>query len=102
MYLIQILLPLYNNEGDFFPSSSYASVKKELTENFSGLTAYTRSPATGLWKENETKTVKDEIVIYEVMLTELDRVWWKNFKESLEEKFLQDEIIIRATQIELL
>jgi hypothetical protein len=46
-YLIQILLPLVDNEGQPFPHSDYMRVRSELTERFGGLTAFTRAPAEG-------------------------------------------------------
>jgi hypothetical protein len=42
---------------DFYPER-----RKELTDHFGGITAYIHSPAIGLWKEEDDKTVKDEIV----------------------------------------
>src|SRR5687768_4274806 len=39
MHLIQILLPVYDNDGKSFPASRYADVRRELTERFGGLTA---------------------------------------------------------------
>ena len=77
------------------------TVRQELTEKFGGITTYTRSPATGLWKENEEKTVRDEIVIYEVMTKNIDTRWWKSYKRKLEDNFSQDEIVIRSMTIEL-
>ena len=102
MHLIQLLLPLYTNEKQSFPAEYYSFIKKELTEKFGGLTAYTRSPATGLWKETHDKTIKDDIVIYEVMCQNIDTKWWKVYKNKLEKTFMQEEIIIRASEIELL
>lgn len=102
MQLIQILLPLYNNEKQIYHEEIFSSVKKELTEKFGGITVYTRSPATGLWKENENKTVKDDIVIYEIMAGDLDRDWWMNYKEKLQKIFQQNEIIFRTWEAELL
>jgi hypothetical protein len=95
MHLIQILLPLYDNEGQALSGSLHAEVKSELTEKFGGLTAYVRSPAEGRWKASTTE-VRDEIVIYEVMADSLDKDWWKDCRERLETLFLQDEIIVRA------
>ena len=40
-YLIQILLPLVDNEGQLFPHSNYRRVRSEMTERFGGLTAFT-------------------------------------------------------------
>lgn len=102
MKLIQILLPLYDKEQNIFPNSFYTEIKKTLTEKYGGITAYTRSPATGLWKEETEKTVKDEIIIHEIMAEELDKDWWTSYKKKLEETFQQEEIIIRSWEIELL
>lgn len=46
---IQILLPLSDNQGHGFSGSDYTCVRSELTKQFGGLTAFTRSPAEGLW-----------------------------------------------------
>ena len=102
MQQIQILLPIYNNEGESFQSDLYSDIKGELVEKFGGLTAYSRSPAKGLWKGDEGKVVKDDIAIYEVMADEIDRDWWKECRLKLEKQFKQAEIIIRAWQIESL
>lgn len=45
MHLVQILLPLYDNDGRRFPTSHYESLRAELTERFGGLTSYSRAPA---------------------------------------------------------
>jgi hypothetical protein len=99
--LIQILLPLYDEKGKSFSVESYARIKEELTEQFGGLTAYTRAPATGLWKENEDKVSRDEIVVYEVVANDIDKSWWKIYKKKLEHDFRQDELMIRSSDIDL-
>lgn len=102
MYLIQILLPTRDNSENPFPKETFDAVKIELTENFGGVTAYVRSPAVGLWKENAQKTVQDDIVIYEVVAEEINHGWWKNYKDQLLKRFKQDELLIRANEIKLL
>jgi hypothetical protein len=65
-YLVQVLLPGYDNGGDRFPTHHYDEVRAKLTDNFGGSTAYTRAPAQGLW--NSAGTVKrDDIVVVEIM-----------------------------------
>jgi hypothetical protein len=102
MYLIQVLLPLYDNEGTLFPWSHFEQVRTELTEHFGGLTAYTRAPAEGLWKDAPSQTVKDDIVIHEVMAEEIEAAWWNAYRASLEERFRQDVVVIRAQEIRVL
>ncbi|ACM20292.1 hypothetical protein Geob_1935 [Geotalea daltonii FRC-32] len=102
MHLIQLLLPLFDNDGHPFPQTIYLQVRDELAEHFGGITTYVRSPAEGLWKEGKTSTVRDEIVIYEVMAKELDRSWWKEFRERLELLFRQESLVVRASHIDIL
>lgn len=102
MHLIEILLPLSDNEGKAFASGLHAQVRDELVEHFGGVTAFTRSPAEGLWKEGSGTPDRDDIVILEVMADWLDRGWWRNYRTELEQRFRQDEIMIRAREVELL
>jgi len=102
MHLIQILLPLYDNDGRHFPQDEFLRVRDELSERFGGITTYMRSPARGLWKETGDSTVHDDIVIYEVMTAELDRLWWQNYRETLTAAFRQALLIVRVSSIELL
>jgi hypothetical protein len=102
MHLIQILLPLYDNDGKPFPQGEFLHLRDELSERFGGITTYMRSPARGLWKETGDTTVHDDIVIYEVMTEELDRVWWREYREMLTAHFRQALLIVRASAVELL
>ena len=102
MHLIQILLPLYDKDQNLFPAAYFTSIRQELTDKFGGITTYSRAPATGLWKENEAKTVKDAIIIYEVVAEAVDRNWWQKFKEKLKQQFEQDDVMIRAWETEML
>lgn len=101
-HLVQILLPVYDNAGVQFGAGLYDTVVRELTQRFGGLTAYARAPASGLWKETPGKTRRDDIVVYEVMVEELDRAWWRAYREALEKRFEQDELVVRAQEIERL
>ena len=102
MHLIQVLLPLYDNAGQPLSRDLFRAVAAELTERFGGLTAYTRAPAEGLWKEDAKTTTRDEVVLFEVMAAELDRDWWRNYRDGLEERFRQDQVLIRAQAVEVL
>ena len=102
MHLVQILLPLYDNGGEPFPQNEYVLVRDELTERFGGITTYVRSPAEGLWKETPTLTVRDDIVIYEVMTEGLDSGWWRDYRKKLAVRFRQDMLIVRVSEVELM
>ena len=97
MYLVEILLPLFDNEGNPQPSGHFARVHSELTERYGGLTAFTRSPAEGLWKE-DGETRHDQIIVIEVMVPRLLASWWRAYRTRLEERFQQDKIVMRAVQ----
>lgn len=90
MFPMQILLPLRANDGKPFPATHYRAVRHELTERFGGLTAYTRAPAEGLWKEEGDAVTRDEIVIFEVMADDLDRAQRRRYRAELERRFVQD------------
>jgi hypothetical protein len=101
MHLIQILLPVYDNEGQHFGEELYAAVRDALSARFGGLTAFTRAPAQGLWT-SEGETTHDDIVVFEVMAKEVDATWWSNYRKELERAFRQDTIVIRAQDIQVL
>ena len=101
-HLVQILLPLSDNGGQAFPPEAYQRVRRELTEKFGGLTVYARAPAQGLWKGGTEQITRDDIVVFEVMAARIDAAWWSGYKTTLQERFAQEEIIVRAQQLRLL
>ena len=102
MHLVQILLPVFDNQGVHQPLTLFRRVSDELTERFGGLTAFTRAPAEGRWKADSVATTHDEITVFEVMTDDLDRGWWQDYRRELENRFRQEEIVIRAQEIEKL
>jgi hypothetical protein len=101
-HLVQILLPLYDGEGEAFPTSHFEQVSALLTERFGGLTAYTRAPAQGLWSDGQESVQRDDVIIYEVMVEHPERDWWTQFRSDMEQLFDQDEVVVRAIPIERL
>ena len=99
-HLIQILLPLHFCDGSNVPAEMLSQVRAELTEAFGGVTAYTRSPATGLWKRTEDDVERDQVIMIEVVSDRLDRDWWARYREALEQRFGQEEVHARALAIE--
>lgn len=102
MHLVQLLLPLRDNEGKPVPRAMLDEVRHALTERFGGVTAHLRAPAAGAWKDGEGDVARDDVVIVEVMADEIDRAWWVDYRRALEARFRQDELVVRATPIERL
>ena len=102
MHLVQLLLPTRDNAGSPFPPSHFAAVHATLADRFGGLTAYTRAPAEGLWAPDDGPPARDDVLVHEVMDPSLDRDWWSRYREELEERFAQDELVVRAHAVERL
>lgn len=102
MYIVQLFLPLKNNEQRPFAPAAFDLVRNELTEQFGGVTAFRRAPAEGMWQDPHGAVSRDEMVILEVMTEQLDRAWWTRYKQELTARFQQEELIIRATAMESL
>jgi hypothetical protein len=102
MYLVQLLLPLYDNNQQPFGRAIFDRVRNELAENFGGVTAFLRAPAEGVWQDEGGGVSHDEIVIFEVMTGQLDRAWWARYRTELAHRFKQEELIVRASEMEQL
>jgi hypothetical protein len=100
--LIELLLPLYDNDGVAFGRELYAQVRRELTDTFGGVTAHLQAPAEGLWEDGDGRIHRDRVVIVEVMAETLDRAWWTRYRDALLVRFRQDALVVRATGIETL
>jgi hypothetical protein len=101
MVLIQLLLPIPKTAGSD-AGVQFAETRRELADKFTGLTAYVRSPAKGLWTAPDGHTQSDDVVMIEVVTEKFDREWWRRYAETLARRFRQDTIHVRATPIEML
>lgn len=101
MHLIQILLPVRDNDGRPFGPHPFEEIAFTLSKKFGGFTGYTRAPAEGRW-ETSGKTQHDDVLVVEVMIDTLDRAWWTDFRRHLETTFRQSKVIVRAQKTELL
>ena len=101
MHLVQILLPLADNEGRRFPPEAFDALRRELTERFGGATVFSRSPAEGTWREGG-EISRDDIVVVEAMCETLDEGWWRERRRALEREFRQETVVVRAQAITLL
>ena len=99
-HLVQVLLPTHRRNGAPVASEEFARVRVELTERFGGVTAYSRSPATGLWKRDDEEVERDQVIMIEVVVEVFDREWWARYCEQLETRFGQEEVLARALAME--
>ena len=102
MRLVQLFLPLRDPAGQPFPTAAFARVRCELVERFGGVTAFQRSPAVGLWQDDEGEVQRDEVLLFEVFCEEPDRDWWRAYRAKLAERFEQDEILVLSLPVERL
>jgi hypothetical protein len=100
--LVQILLPVNRQDGSAVSADEFARVRTELTDRFGGVTAYSRSPATGLWKKAEDEVERDQVIMVEVVVDEFDPRWWQQYRRDLERRFDQEEVHARALALELI
>lgn len=101
MFLIQLLLPLYDNAGAPLGPPVLSEVRRELLERFGGLTAYSRAPAQGAWRDGASVD-EDDILVVEVMADTLDRAWWGGYRAELEQRLGQKELVVRCHAVEKL
>lgn len=102
MHLVQLLLPVYDNRGAPFERTCFDAVRAELADAFGGVTAYVRAPAVGLWEDDAGECERDDVMLFEVLVDSLDRGWWARYRESLEQRFAQDSVLVRALPAEQL
>ena len=102
MHLVQFFLPLKDNAGRAFARGAFPRVRRELTERFGGVTTYLRSPAQGLWEDEEGELSRDDVVLFEVMDPAMDEAWWRGYRQGLELAFGQEAVLLRATEVRLL
>lgn len=102
MRLVQIFFPLYDNAGHPFSRILLDQVRQELTDIFGGVTLYLRSPAVGAWEKESGDVCRDDVILVEVMAEATDAAWWATYRQELEQRFSQEKLLIRATDVEIL
>lgn len=98
MHLIEILFPSAVSGA----AAELQRLMAELSDGYGGVTAFSRSPAEGLWVSDTDRLERDDIVVVEVMVEELDPATWAALRERLAARLGQQDIVIRATRIERL
>lgn len=102
MHLIEFHLPTFDSTGHRFAKSEFDLVRQELSDHFGPVIAFVRSPAVGVWTDEADHVRRDEVAKFEVTADKLDRVWWRDYRALLEQRFRQEEVIIRATTFDRL
>jgi len=102
MVLIQLLLPAVAAPRPGDQRHALEQTRAELASHFSGLTAYVRSPAKGLWTAADGRTEEDDVVMVEIVAETFDRAWWGDYAAQLRTRFRQEAILVRALAIEVL
>jgi len=102
VHLVQLLLPLRDNDGVPFPRADFEQARVELTERYGGVTAYLRSPASGVWRGEGGEEARDEVVMVEVMVGKLQRRSWAEYRRVLEGRFRPAALVVRALRIDRL
>ena len=101
MHLVQIFLPLYDEKGARISGKNFVAVRDLLTQRFGGLTTYSRAPAKGFWKD-KGRVKRDDIVVFEVVIQRFDKRWWRVYRKTLEARFRQKQLLVRAQVIEII
>jgi hypothetical protein len=101
MFVIELFLPLVTGNGEPVPFSHIEDIVAGMADRFGGATAFTRSPADGLWK-GEDAVERDRIIVVEVMVEEVDYPWWRNYRSKLEAEFQQKQVLVRVSECELI
>ena len=102
MVLIQLLLPVNSSQRDDGGREAFALTRRELTDRFGGMTAYLRAPAMGVWTSPDGDSEQDDVVMVEIITDRFDRAWWREYARTLERRFDQEVIHVRALAAELL
>jgi len=102
MHLIQTFLPTRAADGSEFDAQLWIQVRAELVQIFGGVTIFAQSPAVGLWKDSDGEVETDQLVVLEVQTPDFDRMWWSEFRKSLEARFSQKQVLMRAIRTEAL
>jgi hypothetical protein len=98
MFLVQLFVPLASATQPGAKPADLEQLQRELAQQFGGVTAFVSQPAAGLWKPDSDQIIRDSVILLEVMVAELDRAWWARWREQIERRFRQDNLLIRAVE----
>jgi hypothetical protein len=92
--LYELYLPLTYNDGRPVEKGKFNITRRELISRFGGLTSTPPGfPLQGWWHSAQG-VVKDEIVIWTVLTQNDEDPFFLNYKETLKQRFDQEEIFL--------
>lgn len=100
-FSVEIFLPTVDGGGGAIELQTFQAIKARLADRYGGVTAHLQAPAEGLWSD-KGRMDDDQVVILEVMVDELDPAEWAGLQGELEAQFEQQEILIRASEVQRL
>lgn len=89
-----IYLPLQYNDGASIEPDKYDETRRELIEQFGGLTVLLGSGSAEGWWVLGDKVYRDEIRIFRVLSAAHDQAFWDEYKERLRARFRQEDILV--------
>ena len=91
---IEVLLPLFDNDGKPIEESKFLETSKELAAKFRGCTALT--PAEGLWMNKDSVTSEDVNSGFYVVAPYIEDSinYFESYKDTLKYRFRQEEIFV--------
>jgi hypothetical protein len=102
MFVVEVFLPLEKPDGSAVGEEVFDRIRGELTDRFGGVTAHLQSPAVGAWKPEAAEVIHDRVVIFEVMIEDVDTEWWRQYRHQLEQELNQQRILARLHQVTVL
>ena len=99
-YRFELLIPLSDNKGQRFPSSTIEGVGETLLGRFGGCRCQPFSPHLGSWK-HRGHVYRDQLLLFTVDGPRSDEslTWMIGFKQRLKRQFKQLEIYVAVTEL---
>lgn len=99
MLQYDIYLPLLYNDGREIELEKFELTRNELVQTFGGLTVLPGSGfASGFWRIGSV-VHKDQIRIFKVLTAQHDPLFWDSYKNRLQARFEQKEILIIRSEV---
>jgi hypothetical protein len=98
---VEILLPLFDNDGNIIDKSKLFETRRELVAEFKGCT-FLGAPTQGMWIDNEERKYFDTNcgLYVEAPNREESIDFFRVYKETLKQRFNQLEVLITYYPVE--